>query len=52
VDREWAWDILYKSAKEVTACRGVQTLQLTDASYCAGKPVNDNRWPGPFEKPQ
>ena len=51
-DREWAWDIFYKSAKEVTACRGVQTLQVTDASYCAGKPVNDNRWPGPFQKPQ
>ena len=52
MDREYAWDIFYKNAKEVTRCRGVQTLQLTDDSYCAGKPVNDYRWPGPFERPQ
>jgi hypothetical protein len=52
VDREWAWDTFYKNAKEVTHCRGAQTLQLADDAQCNGKPLNDYRWPGPFQHPQ
>ena len=52
VDHEWAWDIFFKDAKEITRCRGVQTLQLVEDARCSGKPVNDYRWPGPYQYPE
>ena len=46
VDRDWAWDQFYHSAGSlVWACRGIQTGRFAEKSRCAGKPLNDYRWP-------
>lgn len=45
-DAEWDWDEFSTPAQgRMWGCRGVQTGQLVDPSYCAGKVQTDWRWP-------
>jgi hypothetical protein len=45
-DAEWDWDeFSTPSQGRMWGCRGVQTGQLVDPSYCAGKVQTDWRWP-------
>lgn len=47
-DSEYAWDQFQNEFGQLTTrCRGVQTGRFADNSRCAGKYVNDVRWPGP-----
>lgn len=45
---QWAWDqYTGENGSAIWACRSLQTGVPADPSYCAGKPMTDNTWPGP-----
>jgi hypothetical protein len=45
-DWQWEWDEYYnKSYQLVWSCRGVQTGQFTELSYCGTKLRADTTWP-------
>lgn len=54
-DSQWDWDLINNSAGfgSIWVCRGVQTGQFSDQQKCAGRLMNDGRWPGlgdPFRR--
>jgi hypothetical protein len=47
-DYDYAWDMFNnQQGRRMVRCRGIQTGQFAEDSHCAGKAMNDYRWPGP-----
>lgn len=55
VDSQWDWDLINNPSGfgSIWVCRGVQTGQFSEQHLCAGRLMNDGRWPGlgdPFKR--
>lgn len=53
-DTQWDWDYMNGgNGFPIWVCRGVQTGQFAEEAKCAGRLMNDGRWPGlgdPFRR--
>lgn len=47
-DHGWAWDQYSgENGSAIWACRNIRSGAVADPSYCNGKPLVDDTWPGP-----